>query len=67
MTNTATTSTDDTHVPQLLTLEEAAGILQCHRTTIGRLVASGDLGCIRYSNRPGARMLFTMGRSPASS
>ena len=46
--------------PQLLTLEEAASVLQCHRTTIGRLVAQGDLACIRYSDRPGARMLFTM-------
>jgi excisionase family DNA binding protein len=46
--------------PQLLTLEQAAALLQCHRTTIGRLVAQGDLACIRYSDRPGARMLFTM-------
>jgi len=45
--------------PALLTLEEAARVLQCHRTTIGRLVAQGELACIRYSSRPGSRMLFT--------
>jgi len=34
-------------------------VLQCHRTTIGRLVAQGELACIRYSSRPGSRMPFT--------
>lgn len=53
-------NTNAIELPRLLSLEEAASILQCHRTTIGRLVAQGELGCIRYSNRPGARMLFTM-------
>jgi len=54
-----TPTTDATQLPRMLTLAEAAQTLQCHRTTVSRLVAQGELAGIRYSSRPGARMLFT--------
>lgn len=50
---------DESTATRILTLADASAMLQCHRTTISRLVAEGQLGCIRYSDRPGSRMLFT--------
>jgi excisionase family DNA binding protein len=48
-----------TAIPELLNAGDAAARLKCHRSTIGKLVAQGELRCIRYSSQPGARMYFT--------
>lgn len=44
--------------PDLIGTKRAAEILQCHGSTISRMVKEGRLACVRLSDAPASPMLF---------